>query len=48
LMLVMFFTYQKPKPSIMDEEHGKSTTSGHQMYVELNKEQPQDNSLGLL
>jgi hypothetical protein len=32
----------------MAEELGKSTPSGPQMYVELNSEQPQDNSIGLL
>jgi hypothetical protein len=32
----------------MVEEPGKSTPSGPQMYVELNNEQPQDNSIGLL
>jgi hypothetical protein len=44
----MFCTYQKQKPGIMVEELGKSTPSGPQMYVELNSEQPQDKSLGLL
>ena len=32
----------------MAEENGKSTPSGPQMYVELNSEQPHDNSIGLL
>jgi hypothetical protein len=32
----------------MMEETGKTTPSGPKMYVELNSEEPQNNSLGLL
>jgi hypothetical protein len=45
---IMFFTYHKQKQGVMAKEPRKSTPSGPHMYVELNSEQPQDNSLGLL
>jgi hypothetical protein len=44
----MFCTYQKQQSDIKAGENRKTTLSGPKMYVELNSEQPQYNSLGFL
>jgi hypothetical protein len=46
--VIVFCTYQNQQQIIMAEEPERSTQSEPQMYVELNSDQPQDISIGLL